>query len=458
MILNNTNRKQTTPGGFGEMVMISLPMVISFACDTAMTFTDRLFLSRLSPVHMNAAMAGGISYFLMLSFFFGLIGYVTALVAQYLGAQQKSQCSKVLTQAFIVIIFVYPFLLLLRPLAFALFGTLGVSPEQLILQKEYFYFLMFGAAFSLGRHALSSFFSGIGHTRHVMMAALLAMTVNCFLNYCFIFGNFGFTRMGIKGAALGTILASASSMMYLIFIYLRKNNRREFAVNQSFIFDRFIMVKFLRFGYPPGLELALNILAFSGIIFLFHAQGLVTATALTIVFNWDMVTFVPLLGIEIGVTSLVGRYKGAGRLDIAKRAVRSGFMLGLIYSFLMLALFIILPEQLVNFFRPDIANEVFSAARPLAVSMVKLVAIYVMAEALLIVFIGALRGAGDTFWAMVISVGIHWIIFAALYFALNHLHVTAFRGWVILVVIFTVLSCLPYWRYRQGVWKSIKVV
>lgn len=390
--------------------------------------------------------------------FLGLIGYVTALVAQYLGAGQKFQCSKVLTQAGIIIIVAYPLLLLSRPVFLHIISGWGFSSQQLVLQKEYFNLLMLGAIFSLGRHALSSFFSGIGHTRHVMIASLLAMVVNCSLNYSLIFGNFGFPRMGIKGAALGTILASLSACVFLLVVYLGKRNNNEFAVRDSWLFDRAVMMKLLRFGTPAGVEFALNILAFSGIVFLFHAQGAVTATALTIVFNWDMVTFVPLLGIEIGVTSLVGRYKGAGQLVIVKRAVRSGLQLGLIYSFLMLILFMVFPEHLVNFFRPDVGNEIFSAARPLAVSMVKLVAIYVIAEAFLIVFTGALRGAGDTFWAMVISVSIHWIILGVLYCALNYFHVQAFVAWGILVGIFTLMSILPYWRYRHGAWQEIKVI
>lgn len=446
------------PGGVGEMVLIALPMVVSFACDTAMTFTDRLFLARVGPVHMNAAMAGGISYFFMMSFFWGLIGYVTALSAQHLGAGQKSQCAKVLTQSLFIILIAYPFLLLIRPVALALMAQAGVSAEQFVLQKEYFDFLMLGAGLSLARHALSSFFSGIGRTGPVMIASILAMVVNCFLNYCLIFGNFGFPRMGMKGAALGTILASASACVFLFAVYFGKENRKEFAVLESFIFDRALMRKLLVFGYPAGLEFALNILAFSGIIFLFHAQGVVSATALTIVFNWDMVSFVPLIGIEIGVTSLVGRYKGAGQIDIAKRAVRSGVTLGLIYSFAMLVIFVFFPEGLVNFFRPDVANGVFDAAYPLAVSMIKLVAVYVVAEVFLIVFVGALRGAGDTFWAMVISVSIHWTILVVLYFALNVLKVSVYQGWIVLVVLFTAMTALPYGRYKTGAWKSIKVI
>jgi Na+-driven multidrug efflux pump len=66
------------------MLAISTPMVVSHACETLLIFIDRLFLSRIGPEPMNAAMAGGLSSFMLMTFFVGLIGYTTALVAQYL--------------------------------------------------------------------------------------------------------------------------------------------------------------------------------------------------------------------------------------------------------------------------------------------------------------------------------------------------------------------------------------
>jgi len=90
--------REHTPGGIREMLAIALPMVISYAADTVMTFTDRMFLSRLGPEVMNAAMGGGLTAFMMSTFFLGLIGYSTALVAQYLGANRKSSCPTVKSQ------------------------------------------------------------------------------------------------------------------------------------------------------------------------------------------------------------------------------------------------------------------------------------------------------------------------------------------------------------------------
>ena len=75
--------------------------------------------------------------------------------------------------------------------------------------------------------------------------------------------------------------------------------------------------------YPAGLELFLNLVAFTGMITAFHAHSAATATAVTIVFNWDMISFIPLVGVEIAVTSLVGRYMGARQPDVAHRSTIS---------------------------------------------------------------------------------------------------------------------------------------
>ena len=122
------------PGGFREMLAIALPMVASHGCETALIFTDRLFLSRLSPTAMNASMGGGLSSFMLMTFFIGLVGYVTALSAQYLGAGQPRQCSRVVFQAAIISLIAAPLLLFFRPLVHKLFILTGVPAEQLPLQ------------------------------------------------------------------------------------------------------------------------------------------------------------------------------------------------------------------------------------------------------------------------------------------------------------------------------------
>ena len=354
-------------GGIRQMVAIALPMVVSHACDTVMAFTDRLFLAKLSPVHMSAAMGGGLGVFVMMAFFLGLITYSTALVAQHLGAGQKNRCGTAGAQAFFIAIASYPIILVARPAAHFYFRLVGVESEQLALQNVYFDILVYGAVLGLLRASFSGFFSGIGRTRVVMIGALVSLVANVIANYALIFGKWGFPAMGIRGAAWGTIFGSVCGISVLAAAYLRKTIREEYGTVSGFRIDRGMMKKLLYFGYPAGIEFLLNFLGFTTMISIFHAHDISTAAAITIVFNWDMVSFVPLIGIEIAVTSLVGRYMGARRPETAHRSTMSGLKIGWVYSSVIFVAFVFFPTYLVSVFRPDSPDPVFTAAEPMAV-------------------------------------------------------------------------------------------
>jgi MATE family multidrug resistance protein len=403
-------------------------------------------------------MAGGLACFMMMTFFLGLTGYTTALVAQYLGAGRKQYCAVAVTQAMLIALAAWPLILLARPLVHGLFAVSQIAPEQLAPQRLYFDILIYAVGIGLLRHCLSSFFSGSGRTRMVMLSAMVAMVVNIGMNYVLIFGKFGMPALGIRGAAYGTITGGVCGLVVLVIAYLSPSNRREYGIRRSLRFDRDVMRKLLRFGYPGGVEMFLNLLAFSAMILTFHGHGLVTATATTVMFNWDLVSFLPLLGLEIGVMSLVGRYMGAGDPDTAHRATMSGLKSGWCYSAVILVLFVFFPVQLVEVFRPAHDDPTFAQAVPTAVFMIRMAAVYVLIEAVVIVFVGALRGAGDTFWAMCISVSLHWLLVPILFVILHVLHLSPEVAWIALVCTFLAFSLLFYGRYRGGHWRTIRVV
>lgn len=450
--------KQASMASMREVIALALPIVISHACYTIMTFTDRLFLARIDSAQMNAAMGGGLSVYMLITLFLGVIGYSTALVAQYFGAGMKSKCAVVLTQTVIVSVLAYPIILLLRPLGVLLFEHMGIVHKQLVYQKIYFNILLSAAVVPLLRTALASFFSGIGRTKVVMVASFTAMIVNVIANYILIFGKLGFPALEIRGAAYGTVFGGVSGVLVLLGTYLAKHNSVEYTVRKSFCFVKETMNKLLRFGYPAGIEMFLNMLAFNIIIMLFHSRGLVAATATTIMFNWDMVSFIPLLGLQIGVTSLVGRYMGMQSPDLAHQSTISGLKLGWIYSILTFVLFVFFPVNLVNLFKPEGNLEIFFQTVPVAVFMIRVAVLYIFVEAVMLVFSGALRGAGDTLWAMLLSVGLHWILVPVLFLMLRVFNLSIQISWVTLIIIFVIFSFLFYLRYRGGKWRKIRMV
>ena len=445
-------------GGVRDLLAIALPMVVSTGCDTVMIFTDRLFLAQLGPAHMNAAMAGGLASFVTATFFVGVIGFATALVAQHLGAGRKERCAIATTQALIIALVAWPVLIALRPAMHALFAVSGIEAQQLALQTEFFNILNAFSGMMLLRGALAGFFSGIGRTRIVMTSTLVAMVVNIIANWLLIFGHLGLPAMGIRGSAWGSVLGGACGLAVLVAAYLGPEMRRIYGVARAWRFDRREMSTLLRFGFPGGMEMMLNLCAFNGMIIAYHAHGPTTATATTVMFNWDLVSFVPLIGLQIGVMSLVGRAVGAGRPEVAERVVRSGLRLGWVYSGTVLLAFVGIPELLVAVFRPGEGDVLYQQAEPLATAMIRLAAAYVLIETVITVVSGALRGAGDTVFTMWLSVGMHWLLLPIAVVGLHVLHWSPLATWSVQVAAFMLCSGLFWLRWQSGRWRAIRVV
>ena len=439
------------------MLHLAVPMMASSACETIMTSTDRYFLSQLGPEYMAAAMGGGVFSFAMMSFFVGVIGYSTAMVAHQYGASNHKACFQVTFHALILAVLAWPIIATLAPVGVWSFSQWGVKPEQLEPQIQYFSILCAGSIIPLLRITLGNFFSGIGNTRMVLCATLVTMISNIGANYVLIFGKWGIPAMGIRGAAYGTLLAGMVGIVVLLIFLFQAQNVKVYGPLAACRLSRKLWRKLFRYGSPAGAEFFLNISAFGVIVTIFQSHHLVTATAITIVFNYDMLAFIPLLGLEISVTSLVGRYVGANQHDTAHASVLSAFKLGMAFCLVVGFMFAVFPETLVRVFEPEHFDANFQQALPLATTLLRVASIYVLVEALMVVYSGALRGAGDTFWAMLISVGSHWTLVLVLHVSLNLLSCTPEQAWGLLTVIFLFLSSAFYFRYRTGKWREFDI-
>ena len=440
-------------GGITELVGIAAPLIVSSTCDTIMMFTDRLFLSRLSGVHMAAAMGGGLSVFTCMTFFLGLHGYATAMVAQHFGAKRNEDCPKTVAQALIVSLCGYPLILCCIPAGFRIFKAVGMDPVQLEQQRIYFSMLMTGTIISLLRSSIGCFFSGIGRTGIIMAAAVAGMVLNVGINYVLIFGKTGMPALGIRGAAIGTIIGNFAGLCILVAAYVGASSEKRWGIGRSFSFDRKLMGELLRFGYPAGLEMLLNLIAFTTLVTAYHSCGELVATAITITFNWDMVSFVPMIGLGIGVTSLAGRYTGAREKRSVYRSAYTGIKLAGTYSALLFIPFLFFTGPLVDLFLPGSAAG-SGPVREMALFMVKMISVYLFCDAVLQVFGGALRGTGDTFWVMLVSVAMHWSFALVTVVSLRVFHADPRTTWCMVIGAFFLYGPIFFVRFRSGRWEK----
>lgn len=449
MFLSRVHFKKDT---LFELARIALPMVVSQGTFAVMIFTDRYFMSQIDSVHMAAALGGGVAAFFSFCFFTGLLSYANALTAQYLGAGELAKCSKVVTQGIVITIMCSPFLVIITYFVSGIFENVGHDPIQVELEKTYYVILMLGVIITLTKTCLSSYFAGIGRTRVVMICDVCGLLFNVPLCYVMVFGKIGLPALGIVGAGVSTIIASLFACILFIVFYLRKEHRDKFSVMSSFQIDWGVLRRFWRLGFPSGLELFLNVAAFNLFLLMFQGYGTVEGASAAIVFNWDLLSFVPMIGLNIGVISLIGRFVGANDMARTDEVMSAGFFLGIVYSAILAVLYITFRFPLVEVFSPPEGD--FSEIRDLSAFMMIGLSSYVIADAMIIITGGVLRGAGDTRWLMYASVGLHWAMLIAQYYVILVWEFGPRVSWLTFCAMIFAIAIVYIWRLQNGVWRD----
>ena len=351
----------------------------------------------------------------------------------------------------------FPILLCFVPLIRYVFVFAGQDASLAALATVYAELLLAGSIFVILRTAVGGFFVGIGKTRIVMVANILSALVNSPLNYIFIFGKFGVPEMGIRGAALGTICGSFFGFILLFGAYLRVTSRAPYKVKQTLRFEPDIMKRLLRSGLPAGVEPFLNWFAFNVFVQIMHSYGTDTAAAATIAFNWDTIAFVPMLGLGTAATTVVGQYIGARDYDGAQDSVYLTLRVALLYSVVMIALFVGFAGTLSLVFSSGFQDTDGKIAR-MAATMLRLLAIYTIASSSKLVLSGSLRAAGDTAWVMWVSIAIHWAMAVAAVVLARVVHAHQYVTWSTLVIMNIAHATSVLYRFRTGKWRKLVVI
>ena len=291
-----------------------------------------------------------------------------------------------------------------------------------------------------------------GVTRVVMISDLVGVALNIPLSYVLIFGIAGAPEMGIQGAAIGTVVATVCSIGVYLLFYFNRIHRERFQVLASFRLNTGIMRRYVRLGFPSGFEVFIGAGTFNLFLLMFQAYGVAEGAAMAIVFNWDMLSFVPLVGINIAVMSLIGRYVGAGDMSRANQVISSGFIIALAYSGVMGVVFIVFRYELLEVFATP--EQDFTAIRELGGKMMIGLTTYVMADAMILICTGTLRGAGDTRWLMTTSIVLHLLMVLVQYFVIMVWNYEPIVSWWVFVATLLALALVYSARVFGGTWRQ----
>ncbi len=249
-------------GTLRELLRVAVPLVISSGSFSLMNVADRIFFTWLSPEALASSLPSGMVYWLIISLPMGIAVYTNTFIAQYDGAGRKDRVAASIWQGVFLAIVAGVALLAFEPLADPIFRLMGHPAAVQRYEREYFSILVWGAGPMLLAAVLSSFFSGRGQTRVVMWVNMFVALVNIVLNSLLVFGLGPFPALGVRGAAIGTVLAQATAAVMFAIMMFRICAREGYPLREQSGFDLSLVRRMLWFGLPNGVQFVVDVAGF----------------------------------------------------------------------------------------------------------------------------------------------------------------------------------------------------
>ncbi|MCA9043531.1 MAG: MATE family efflux transporter [Planctomycetaceae bacterium] len=462
--LTESSVRPDSAGTLGELLRVAIPLMISTGSLSVMGIIDRLLLTGLSPDALCASMPAGMLHWTILSVPFGIATYVNTFVAQHDGAKQKDRVAACVWQGIWISLLAGCVIFALIPLVQMLIPLNGHPPAVQQLESEYYSILAMGSAPMLISNVFSAFFAGRGQTVTVMSVNLAAMLTNAILDAVLIFGFGPIPQLGMAGAAWATVLANVTSCIVFGVLTARAARVQQYPFSTEMQWDTKLIWRMLSYGFPNGIQMLTDAAAFLIFILATGILGQHELEATNLAFNLNSMAFIPLIGMGTAVMSLVGRRIGEGRPDLAVRTTWLAMGTSGLYMLFFCVLFLGIPNALIAPYaafakysdRPDDFAEIV----PLVVTLLRFVAVYSIFDAMVIVFGNAIRGAGDVRFSIIATTTISWTVMVVpcvaiiLWFPSLGLN----GCWAAATAHLILAGLVLFWRFRQGHWRSMKVI
>jgi MATE family multidrug resistance protein len=434
---------------YRRILRVTSPVLLTSLSYTAMGAIDTMMVGRLGLLELGAVGLGNLLSWWFLSFFYGLATGVNTFVAQAYGAGDGRRVGQVFWHGIYLALIAAVPIFLAVPFAPTVFGWTGADAQLVALALDYAMPRLIGAVGITLLWSVDNFYRGLGRTDMPMFCAFGQLLLNCGLNYLLIFGHFGFPAMGVRGAAIGTILAQGAVAAMLIWSILGSRSiRRDFHLPSTFVFAPRLMRQLLAVSVPVAVQVFMEmggISVFSAVVARLGATQMAATNA--VIQAWSL-AFMGAMALSVGATTMVGQCLGADRRDEVRRAVGRVMRLGWAFMGVTAALYLGLPEFLMGLF---VTSADVGSLIPYARPLFTIVVVCLVFDLRFNVVAGALRGAGDTTYAMCTNVGSAWLVFVplTLWAAPRYGLIGA---WWCLVAHVALMTLLLELRYRGSGW------
>lgn len=389
-----------------NMLAIAVPIALQNMISFGVAMMDSVMLGGLGDKAISAANLGGQPFSLLMSIGFGLSSGGSVLIAQYWGRGDVARIRTVMRLS-MQIVFTASSLMTLVCLLFPqqVMGLYSNEAEIVAAAAQY---LQLVALSYLPYSISNNYIMSLRAVEKVTVSAAIYGTsffVNVFFNYVFIFGAFGAPALGVRGAAVGTILARCSELLLVTIYMYAKEDTIGFRFSDCFRLKNEMIQDYTRHSLPVlGNELlwGLGISVTAAII---GRIGSVFVTANSIAAVLNQLALVSVIGVGNAAAVITGKLIGEGRMQRAKRAANTILLGSVFVGMFNCAMIFILRPIFLSFYR--ITPEAYEAAYTV---MGVLALLHLSLAIDITCIIGILRGGGDTKTAFAFDCGALWLV------------------------------------------------
>jgi putative MATE family efflux protein len=402
MITSFTKHKEFLP----KLTAIALPIILQNFLQSSLNFVDVFMVGQLGDDAVAGVGIGNYIYFIFIMFIFSIASGVSIFTAQYWGKKDMKNIhstmgigftfAAVASLIFTVAVLLFPRELIMIYNQKTSVVNLGVDYVQII-------------AFSLFVTSLSIVYSMVlRSTEHVifpLIVSLIGIITNTFLNYLLIFGNFGFPKLGVRGAAIATLIAQVVSFSILLgFSYLRRHPTAA-SLKNIFNYSKTLVKNFLKrwlpvLGQTMGWGLGYNMYSI-----IYGNMSTESLAAYNIACSIERVCLTLFMGLGTACAIMVGNRIGAGEEHKARDYAKNFLFLAFSISLIMAGLLVILRSSIVGIYNLSPKSNEYLYALLLVMASIMLMRV------MNITFnAGILKAGGDTFFSMCIDMGGIWLI------------------------------------------------
>jgi MATE family multidrug resistance protein len=446
---------------FRYNIKLAVPVIMGMLGHTFVVFADNVMVGQLGTAELAAVSLGNSFVFIAMSLGIGFSTAITPLVAEADGAGNNADAKSALKHGLVLCtilgLLLFFIILACKPLMYMMDQPL----EVVALAMPYIDLVAFSLVPLVIFQAFKQFSEGLSQTKYPMYATILANVINIILNYVLIFGHFGFPKMGLIGAALGTLISRFVMVFHLWYLLKGRPKFHNYVTSFDFrTIEKKVIEKIIGLGFPSALQMFFEVAIFTAAIWLSGVLGKNAQAANQIALNLSSMTFMFGMGLGVAAMIRVGNQKGTGDFRKLRRIAQSIFLLTLLIEVVFAALFL-----LGRYWFPTLYLDVTDLSNMadnnevilLAAKLLLVAAFFQISDGTQVVVLGALRGLQDVRIPTWITFVAYWLIgFPISYYLGLHTDLESTGIWIGLLTGLSASAIMLYIRFNYLTKKLIR--